>query len=70
MDFDNLSEVNAAIFSLWRKGMLDVSFDEDGDPMVGLTESSYDELQQKSLDDEELEVLLDILEVWEEMESD
>lgn len=68
MELDDESEVNAVLFSLWYKAMVDIAFDDDGDLMIALTDASYDEKQQKMLDEEELEVLLDIISAWNEID--
>ena len=40
------SMFNNDVFSLWINDMIDVVFDDDGDPMLDLNESSRDEVRQ------------------------
>lgn len=61
---DHIQDFNAMVFSLWTKDMIDVVFDEVGDPMVTLNENSSNEEMIKELEREEREVLQEIVFVW------
>lgn len=47
-------EVNSAIFNLWKINMINVNFDENGEPLISLNENSLDEDKVNSIKDEEL----------------
>lgn len=61
---DHMKDFNAVVFSLWSKDMLDVVFDDDGEPMIGISSNSLDEKKVKQLDKQEREVLQEILYIW------
>jgi len=63
--YDNhIQDFNAMVFSLWTKNMIDVVFDEMGDPMVSLNDNSENKEMVDKLDKEEREVLKEIIFVW------
>ena len=61
---DHIQDFNAMLFSLWTKDMIDVVFDEIGDPMVSLNENSQNKEMTSKLDREEKETLQEIIFVW------
>ena len=46
--------VNQVVFDLWELDMLDVAFDESGEPMVALNKNSVDPEKIEQLEDENL----------------
>lgn len=54
-------ETNSVIFNLWQLNMLDVVFDENGEPLVSLNKNSTDEEKIKEIEDEELRNQLKII---------
>lgn len=47
-------ELNAAVFDLWNIDMLNVVFDDDGEPLIGLNENSLDKSKVEAIENEEL----------------
>lgn len=47
-------EVNSAIFNLWEMDMINVNFDENGEPLISLNDNSLDEDKINSIEDEKL----------------
>ena len=57
---------NNDVFSLWMNGMLELVFDEDGDPMIDLSEDSRNEdLKKERLTKQEASTLEMILYQYE-----
>lgn len=61
---EHMKDFNAVVFSLWSKNIIDVIFDEDGEPMIGLNSNTDDPEMIEELDKQEREVLQEILYVW------
>lgn len=47
-------ETNSAVFDLWQLGMLDVVFDDNGEPLVSLNKNSTDKDKIEAIEDENL----------------
>jgi len=47
-------EINSAVFDLWRLDMLDVTFSDDGEPLIGLNKNSTNLEKINAIEDEEL----------------
>jgi hypothetical protein len=60
----HMQEFNAGIFSLWTKDMIDIVFDEDGDPMIGLNENSENSEKISYLDKKDRNTLAEITFIW------
>ena len=60
------AQFNNDVFSLWMNGMLELVFDEDGDPMIDLSEDSKDDdLKKERLTKQEASTLEMILYQYE-----
>ena len=60
------AQFNNDVFSLWMNGMLELVFDEDGDPMIDLSEDSKNEdLKKERLTKQEASTLEMILYQYE-----
>ena len=60
------AQFNNDVFSLWMNGMLELVFDEDGDPMIDLSEDSRNEdLKKERLTKQEASTLEMILYQYE-----
>jgi len=60
------SQFNNDVFSLWINGMLELVFDEDGDPMIDLSADSRDEVRQyECLTPQEINTLRMIINQYE-----
>jgi hypothetical protein len=66
---EQMKDFNALVFSLWSKDLIDVCFDEAGEPLIGVNENSYDNNHYKKLSMEEFLALSEIREAWEEFEE-
>jgi hypothetical protein len=62
--YDQIKELNSVVFSLWNKGVIEVSFDDDGDPLIGLPENMGDFLRNNDLEKEELDLVEEIILSW------
>lgn len=63
-------QFSAQVFMLWQKGLIDVVFDEEGEPMISPNDQSFDEDNWDDLDIEGAFVLKQIISVFAEMEDD
>ena len=61
---EHMKDFNSVVFSLWSKNLVDVVFDEDGEPMIGLNANTDDPEMIEELDKQEKEVLEEILHIW------
>jgi predicted ATP-grasp superfamily ATP-dependent carboligase len=61
---EHMKDFNSVVFSLWSKNLVDVVFDEDGEPMIGLNVNTDDLEMIEELDKQEKEVLEEILHIW------
>ena len=61
---EHMKDFNSVVFSLWSKNLIDVVFDEDGEPLIGINQNTTDQEMTKSLDRAEKEALQEILFVW------
>jgi hypothetical protein len=66
---EHMKDFNAMIFSLWRKELIDIVFDEVGEPLIGINENSYNEEMQKDLSVEEKDALIEIFAAWDELDE-
>jgi len=66
---EHMKEFSNVVFSLWVKNMLDVVFDEEGEPLISINKNSCDSEKVKELDLDEKEVLSEIVISWEEKEG-
>lgn len=66
---EHIKDFNSKVFSLWNREMLDLSFDDDGDPLIAVNQNSYDEEKVKGLEKNEKEVLTEIIAVWEKKQK-
>lgn len=61
---EHMKEFNSVVFSLWSKNLIDVVFDEDGEPLIGVNQNTTDLEMTGGLDRVEKEALQEILFVW------
>ena len=47
-------DVNQSVFDLWNLEMIDIRFDDDGEPLISLNENSTNTDKINAIDDEEL----------------
>lgn len=66
---EHIKDFNSNIFLLWNQGLLDLTFDNDGDPLIAVNENSYNEELTKSLEKEEKDVLREIVILWEKKQK-
>jgi hypothetical protein len=52
---------NSTVFSLWHKDAIDIVFDNNGEPLLGLNKNSIDREFHSSLDKNEQEILNEII---------
>jgi hypothetical protein len=62
---EQMKNFNEIIFSLWRKDILEITFDEDGEPMISITKGK-EEFDISDLDEEEQDIFEEILIAWNE----
>jgi hypothetical protein len=61
---DHVKDFNSSVFSLWNYGLIDIVFDDDGEPLISLNENTeYKDMRDK-LYKKELDVLKEIVFVW------
>lgn len=49
-----MQSINQSVFDLWELDMLNVMFDENGEPLIGLNENSLDEDKINAIENHEL----------------
>jgi hypothetical protein len=64
---EHMKDFNNLIFSLWMKDIIDVIFDENGEPLVGVNNNTHDLEKTQGLELEEKEALKEIISSWNEM---
>lgn len=67
---EQMEDFSAIIFELWNKGVIEIFFDEDGDPIIGLNEKTNDPSVFSNLDKEQKQALKEILEFWDHIEEE
>lgn len=63
---EHMKQFNTTVFSLWNKGLIDIVFDDDGEPLIGLNENSDNKEMIKKLDITEADILKEIKFVWKQ----
>ena len=61
---EHMKDFNSVVFSLWQKDLIDLVFDEDGEPMIGINVNTTDPAMVEILDKQEKEAIQEILFVW------
>lgn len=51
---EQMSYINDAVFDLWNLEMIDVVFDDSGEPLVGLNDNSLDRKKIEAIENEDL----------------
>jgi hypothetical protein len=64
--YAHMKEFNNIVFSLWNKNLIDVVFDDEGEPLISINENSFDSEKIKELDEEEADGLKEIIISWNE----
>lgn len=67
---EQMKKFNEVIFSLWRKDVIDIMFDDEGEPMISLHQDTGELLKTTVLDEEEKETLEEILIAWHEKNNE
>ena len=62
---EHMKDFHMAAFSLWSKGLINIVFDDAGEPLIGLNENSTDLEKTKNLPKNEKEALQEMLVYWE-----
>lgn len=60
----HMREFNNIVFSLWNKNVIDVVFDEEGEPLISINENSFNLESIEQLDEEEKDALNEIIISW------
>jgi hypothetical protein len=66
---EHMKDFNNIIFSLWMKNVVDVIFDENGEPLIGINDNTYRQESIDDLDENEKEALKEIIYAWNEIED-
>lgn len=61
---EHMKDFNSVVFSLWQKDLIDLVFDEEGEPMIGINKNTNDPEIIETLDKQEKEAIQEILFVW------
>lgn len=61
---EQMKDINSVIFSLWNKGMINIVFDDNGEPLIGLQSDTGELLQKIDLDEDEHDVMEEIILSW------
>jgi len=61
---EHMKDFNSVVFSLWQKDLVDLVFDEGGEPLIGINNNTTDPEMIEMLDRQEKEAIEEILFVW------
>ena len=61
---EHMKNFTASVFSLWNQDLIDVVFDDDGEPMISINDNSENEEMLSKLNSTDKDVLKEILFVW------
>lgn len=67
---EHMKNFTSSVFSLWSKDLIDVVFDEDGEPLIGINSNTENEELVSKLDDNDKNILKEILFVWKKKEQE
>lgn len=62
---EHMKDFHMAAFSLWSKGLINIVFDDAGEPLIGLNENSANFEKTKDLPKNEKRALQEMLVYWE-----
>jgi hypothetical protein len=65
---EHMKEFNNIIFSLWNKNLIDLVFDDNGEPLISINKNSYFGVGDEDLYEEERDALKEIISTWEDKE--
>lgn len=54
ISYQRQKDLNSSVFELWQRDMLDVVFNEDGEPLVALNKNSMDTSKINAIEDPDL----------------
>jgi hypothetical protein len=66
---EHMKEFNNIIFSLWMKNIIDIMFDENGEPLIGVNDNTYSQDAIDELEEDEQNALREIVHAWKEIED-
>jgi len=66
----HIKDFNNIVFSLWNKNLIDVVFDEEGEPLISINENSFNQEKIKELDEEDRDGLEEIIICWNEKSNE
>lgn len=66
---EHVKDFNGIVFSLWNQNMLNLVFDEEGEPLISLNENSTNEEMISNLDKKEQEAMREIIFVYKMKEE-
>ena len=61
---EHIKNFTTSVFSLWEKDLIDVAFDDDGEPLITINENSENDELISQLEKEDKDVLKEIVFVW------
>lgn len=61
---EHMQNFTSSVFSLWSKDLIDVVFDENGEPLIGINDNTENEQLVSELDNQDKNILKEILFVW------
>lgn len=67
---EQMQDFNALVFQLWNKDMIDVFFDDDGDPIIGLNGNSENKDKIELLDIDEKDAMKEIISFWNQVDEE
>lgn len=67
---DQFNEFDQGISRLWLKNAIEIYFDEDGEPLIEVTNASYAMAALNLLEEDEHQMLIELIKIWEKKEGD
>lgn len=65
---EHLNDFSNTVFSLWEKNLIDMTFDDKGEPLIGLNENSLN-YEEYELDQDESDAMAEIIATWKHLED-
>ncbi len=61
---EHMQNFTASVFSLWNKDLIDIVFDDDGEPLISINDNTENEELISKLDSQDKDILKEIVFVW------
>lgn len=68
---DHISAISNSIFRIWHQDFIEVYFDDNGSPLIEITDASYAAINNNLIDcQDDRDVLIELIKMWEIKEKE